>query len=91
MIPRPLAWGIAGVLTILEALNVVAAIWVPGYHSDALVHFSFTTVVGFMLGMKEGNTAIARALTVVRNIANPPASPADPDAPPVDEQEKPAP
>ena len=86
MIPRPLAWGIVVVLTILEALNVCAAIWVDGYQSDALVHFAFTTIVGFMLGMKEGSGAVARALTAFRNITtpppgNPPPSPPG-DAPP---------
>lgn len=86
MIPRPLAWGIVVVLTILEALNVCAAIWVDGYQSDALVHFSFTTVVGFMLGMREGSGVVARAITAFRNIATtPPGAPPSPpsgDAPP---------
>jgi hypothetical protein len=86
VIPRPLAWGIAVVLTILEALNVCAAIWVDGYQSDALVHFAFTTVVGFMLGMKEGTNAVSRALTAFRNIATPPPAlppdkPEDPQVP----------
>ena len=80
MIPRPLAWGIVVVLTALEALNVCAAIWVDGYQSDALVHFAFTTIVGFMLGMKEGNSAVSRALTAVRNITSPPPAP-PPDQP----------
>lgn len=84
MIPRPLAWAIASVLTILEALNVIAAIWVDGYQSDALVHFSFATIVGFMLGMKEGSGVIARALTIVRTISTPPpgGSPPPSSAPP---------
>lgn len=77
MIPRPLAWGIVVVLTILEALNVCAAIWVDGYQSDALVHFAFTTIVGFMLGMREGSGAVARAITAFRAISTPP-----PGAPP---------
>lgn len=80
MIPRPLAWGIISVLTGLEALNVVAAVFRPGYVSDPLVHFAFTTIVGFMLGMKEGNGVIGRALTAFRNISNPPADP--PPTPP---------
>lgn len=80
MIPRPLAWGIISVLTGLEALNVVAAVFRPGYVSDPLVHFAFTTIVGFMLGMKEGNGVIGRAMTVFRNISNPPADP--PPTPP---------
>jgi hypothetical protein len=75
VIPRPLAWGIITVLTGLEALNVVAAVFRPGYVSDPLVHFAFTTIVGFMLGMKEGNGAVARAMTAFRNITNPPADP----------------
>lgn len=87
MIPRPLAWGIVVVLTCLEALNVCAAIWVPGYHSDALVHFAFTSVVGFMLGMKEGTGVIARALTVVRNISTPPPDPPTTPGPPEGPQE----
>lgn len=87
MIPRPLAWGIAGVLTTLEALNVYAAIWVPGYHSDALVHFTFVSIVGFMLGMREGNNAVARTLTAFRNIASPPPAPANPPANPADPEE----
>ena len=82
MIPRPLAWGIAIVLTLLEALNVVAAIFVDGYESDWLVHFTFTSVVGFMLGMREGSTAVARAMTAFRNISTPPPSaPPQPDNP----------
>ena len=90
MIPRPLAWGIVVVLTILEALNVCAAIWVDGYQSDALVHFSFTTVVGFMLGMREGSGVVARAITAFRNISNPPpGSPPQPPAPPENPQEPP--
>lgn len=75
MIPRPLAWGIVVVLTILEALNVCAAIWVDGYQSDALVHFAFTTIVGFMLGMREGSGAVSRALSAVRGLTNPPPGP----------------
>lgn len=82
MIPRPLAWGIVVVLTVLEALNVCAAIWVEGYQSDALVHFAFTTIVGFMLGMKEGSGVVARALTAVRNISTPPPGAPPPGAPP---------
>ncbi len=89
MIPRPLAWGIVVVLTILEALNVCAAIWVDGYQSDALVHFAFTTIVGFMLGMKEGSGAVARALTVFRNISNPPPGSPPPPEPPASPQEPP--
>ena len=90
MIPRPLAWGIVVVLTLLEALNVCAAIWVDGYQSDALVHFAFTTIVGFMLGMREGSGVVARALTAVRNIATPPpGSPPQPPAPPENPQEPP--
>jgi hypothetical protein len=84
VIPRPLAWGIVVVLTTLEALNVCAAIWVPGYQSDALVHFAFTTIVGFMLGMKEGTSAVGRALSVIRNIGSPP-----PAQPPTDKSEDP--
>ena len=75
MIPRPLAWGIIVVLTCLEALNVVAAVFVDGYTSDPLVHFAFTTIVGFMLGMKEGGGVITRAMVTFRNITNPPPPP----------------
>jgi hypothetical protein len=82
VIPKPLAWGIAIVLTLLEALNVVAAIFVDGYESDWLVHFTFTSVVGFMLGMREGSTAVARAMTAFRNISTPPPAPPPPDNPP---------
>lgn len=83
MIPKPLAWGIVVVLTGLEALNVIAAVFVDGYVSDGLVHAAFTTIVGFMLGMKEGGNVVSRTITAVRNITNPPpASPAQPEAPP---------
>jgi hypothetical protein len=82
MLPKPLVWGIVIVLTALEALNVIAAIWVKGYQSDALVHFAFTSVVGFMLGMKEGNNAIARALSAFRGTAPPPGTPPSPSATP---------
>lgn len=83
MIPKPLAWGIVTVLTALEALNVCAAIWVEGYQSDSLVHFAFTTIVGFMLGMKEGNGVLARAMTAVRGLTtNPPPGPPAPGPPP---------
>jgi hypothetical protein len=87
VIPRPLAWGIISVLTGLEALNVVAAVFRPGYVSDPLVHFAFTTIVGFMLGMKEGNGVIGRALTVFRNWRReradpPPTPPSTTDTPP---------
>lgn len=85
MIPRPLAWGIVIVLTALEALNVCAAVWVTGYQSDALVHFAFTTIVGFMLGMREGSGAVARAMSAFRGIANPPPPPPPPE-PPADTQ-----
>jgi hypothetical protein len=89
VIPKPLAWGIASVLTLLEALNVVAAIWVDGYESDWLVHFTFTSVVGFMLGMREGSTAVARAMTAFRNVSTPPPAipPNEPPQPPADLQE----
>lgn len=80
MIPRPLAWGIVIVLTALEALNVCAAIWVHGYQSDSLVHFAFTTIVGFMLGMREGSGAVARAMSAFRGLTNPPPGP--PPGPP---------
>jgi hypothetical protein len=87
VIPKPLAWGIAVVLTALEFMNVAAAIWVDGYESDWLVHFTFTTVVGFMLGMREGSGAIFRAMTAFRNISNPPPAPPDtPPQPPADTQ-----
>lgn len=90
MIPKPLAWGIVVVLTGLEALNVIAAVFVDGYQSDALVHATFATIVGFMLGMREGGTVVSRTLTAFRNITNPapsvtPAAP--PTPPPVDPQE----
>ena len=91
MIPRPLAWGIIVVLTGLEALNVIAAVFVHGYVSDPLVHFAFTTVVGFMLGMREGNGAIARAMTAFRTLANPPVSPPAPSTPPPDNPPEPGP
>lgn len=81
MIPRPLAWGIVIVLTALEALNVCAAIWVHGYQSDSLVHFAFTTIVGFMLGMREGSGAVARAMSAFRGLTNPPPGP-PPGSPP---------
>lgn len=92
MIPRPLAWGIALVLTGLEALNVVAAVFVDGYQSDALVHATFATIVGFMLGIKEGSNVVSRTLTAFRNISSPPpVPPGTPSAPPpqtpVDPQE----
>lgn len=83
IIPRPLAWAIASILTVLEVLNVCAAIWVDGYQSDALVHFAFATIVGFMLGMKEGGGAVARTLTAFRNISSPPPG-APPPPPPGD-------
>jgi hypothetical protein len=90
VIPKPLAWGIVIVLTALEALNVVAAIFVKGYQSDALVHFAFTSIVGFMMGMKEGGGVVSRALTAVRNITNPPpVPPADPAVPPADQEPMP--
>lgn len=82
MIPKPLAWGIVVVLTALEALNVCAAIWVDGYQSDSLVHFAFTTIVGFMLGMREGSGVVAKAMAAVRGMANPPPGTAPPDPPP---------
>lgn len=91
MIPRPLAWAIIVVLTGLEALNVIAAVFVHGYVSDPLVHFAFTTVVGFMLGMKEGNGAIARAMTAFRNISTPPPAPPQPPASPSDNSPEPGP
>jgi len=92
VIPKPLAWGIIVVLTALEALNVVAAVFRDGYVSDPLVHFAFTTIVGFMLGMKEGNGIVARAMTAFRNIAvPPPAPPAAPPAPPHDNPPEPGP
>jgi hypothetical protein len=90
MIPKPLAWGIVVVLTVLEALNVCAAIWVDGYQSDALVHFSFTTVVGFMLGMREGSGVVAKAMAAVRGMANPPPGAAPPDPPPPSQAQPPA-
>lgn len=86
MIPKPLAWGIVVVLTCLEALNVIAAVFVKGYVSDALVHATFATIVGFMLGIKEGNNVVSRTITAFRNIATPPpappATPAAPQTPP---------
>ena len=91
MIPRPLAWGIIVVLTCLEALNVIAAVFVHGYVSDPLVHFAFTTIVGFMLGMKEGSGAITRALTAFRNISNPPPAPPAPPAQPPNNPPEPGP
>lgn len=97
MIPKPLAWGIAAVLTGLEALNVIAAVFVDGYVSDALVHATFATIVGFMLGIREGSNVVSRTLTAFRNITNqppaPPVSPAappTPPVPPVDPQASPA-
>jgi hypothetical protein len=92
VIPRPLAWGIALVLTGLEALNVIAAVFVDGYVSDGLVHATFATIVGFMLGIREGSNVVSRTLTAFRNISSPPpVPPGTPSAPPpqtpVDPQE----
>jgi hypothetical protein len=92
VIPKPLAWGIVVVLTGLEALNVIAAVFVDGYVSDALVHATFATIVGFMLGIREGSNVVSRTLTAFRNISSPPpVPPGTPSAPPpqtpVDPQE----
>jgi hypothetical protein len=91
MIPKPLAWGIVVVLTALEALNVCAAIWVDGYQSDSLVHFAFTTIVGFMLGMREGSGVVSKAMAAVRGMATPtPPGAAPPDPPPPSQAQPPA-
>jgi hypothetical protein len=83
VIPKPLAWGIVVVLTGLEALNVIAAVFVDGYVSDALVHATFATIVGFMLGIREGSNVVSRTLTAFRNISSPPpVPPGTPSAPP---------
>jgi hypothetical protein len=86
VIPRPLAWGITLILTGLEALNVVAAVFVTGYQADAIFHAVFGTIVGFMLGMKEGNGVVARAVSAVRGIGSPPPPP-PPAEPPSGPQE----
>jgi hypothetical protein len=58
------------------------------------VHATFATIVGFMLGIKEGNNVVSRTLTAFRNITNPPpappaqqAAPPTPPQPPADPQE----
>jgi ABC-type dipeptide/oligopeptide/nickel transport system permease subunit len=71
----------------------VGAIWIlTGYVSDALVHATFATIVGFMLGIREGSNVVSRTLTAFRNISSPPpVPPGTPSAPPpqtpVDPQE----
>jgi hypothetical protein len=84
LIPKPLAWGITLILTGLEVLNVVAAVFVEGYQAETIFHAVFGTIVGFMLGMKEGNGVVARAVTAVRGIGS--ASPPPPPQPPADPQ-----
>lgn len=82
MIPKPLVWGIVVVLTGLEVLNVVAAVFRAGYVSDPWVHFVFSSIVSALLAMKEGNGAVSRILTALR----PPTTPTPP-APPTSPQE----
>lgn len=82
MIPKPLAWGIIVVLTGLEVLNVVAAVFRTGYVSDPWVHFVFSSIVSAMLAMKEGNGTVSRILAAFRGPLPPTSpSPAPPHPP----------
>jgi hypothetical protein len=85
MIPRPLAWGLTAILTGLEILNMVAAVFVDGYQVDTLFHAVYGALVGFMLGAREGSTAVARAISAFRGAPptppTPPEPPADPQGP----------
>lgn len=84
MIPKPLAWGLAAVLTGLEILNMTAAVFVDGYAVDTLFHAVYGALMGFMLGAREGSTAVARAISAVRGIGGPP-----PPAPPESQEPPP--
>lgn len=92
MIPKPLAWGIIVVLTGLETLNVVAAVFRNGYVSDPWVHFVFSSIVSAMLAMKEGSGVVPRIITALRGPMPPvpPAPPADPTTSPSDPQAPPS-
>jgi hypothetical protein len=46
LIPRPLAYGIMGLVTLVWAVNFAAQFFVEGYSSDPLVHGVFMTIVG---------------------------------------------
>jgi len=84
VIPKPLAWGIVVILTGLEALNVVAAVFRDGYVSDPWVHFVFSSVVSAMLAMKEGNRTVPRIISALRGPTppTPTTPPDDPQGPP---------
>jgi hypothetical protein len=81
LIPKPLAWGIAIVLTGLEILNMVAAVFVDGYPVDTLFHAVYGALIGVILGAREGSTAVARAISAFRGGPHTPPPP-DPTAPP---------
>jgi hypothetical protein len=91
VIPKPLAWGITLILTGLEVLNVVAAVFVEGYQADTIFHAVFGTIVGFMLGMKEGNGVVARAISAVRGTGTTPPPPPPEPEPPAGPQGRPTP
>jgi hypothetical protein len=81
VIPKPLVWGLVGVLTALEILNMVAAVFVDGYQVDTLFHATYGTLVGIMLGAREGSTAVARAISAIRGTGGPPPPPPPPETP----------
>jgi hypothetical protein len=71
LLPRPLAYAIMGLVSVVWAANFIAQFVVEGYVSDPLIHGIFMGIVG-------GAMALTR-----RNPPDGPAPPAPPPAPQV--------
>jgi hypothetical protein len=57
LLPKPLAYTVMGLVTLVWAVNFAAQFFVEGYASDPLIHGIFMTIVGgaMALSRKSGN------------------------------------
>lgn len=74
LLPKPLAYAIMGLVTLVWAVNFAAQFFVEGYTSDPLIHGIFMGIVGgaIALSRKAGNSP-----------GEGPAPPTPPEAPQV--------
>lgn len=68
LLPRPLAYAIMGLVSVVWAINFAAQFFVEGYTSDPLIHGIFMGIVG-------------GAMALARKGPEPPSPPPGPEPP----------
>lgn len=73
-LPKPVAYAIMGLVTLVWAVNFGAQFFVKDYQVDTMVHWIFMLVVGGMMGLSK--------LPAFPKMPEIPQPPADPPKPP---------